>query len=344
MSQSRILEFLLQLQESCGGAIPIDHYMREALYHPEFGYYSKNIRTVGRRGDFATSASLGRVLGLAIDGWICSKKRSCVRLNVIEVGAGSGAMAKTVLGSMGFLGRIGIRYHIVETSPVLRAEQQNTLKRQRVTWHTSMQEALKAVDGKAAVFSNELIDAFPCRVFEKREDTWHEVAIRIEGTNIGEVLLSGTPPPAASALTQNHPDGQRVEVHTSAGEWMASWSHLAREIDILTIDYGERHDTLYHRRPRGTLRAYFHQQRLEGSAVFHRFGKQDITADVNFSDLECWGKKLDWQNLHLQSQGEFIREFVPEKEIEKSPADAALADLSGAGDAFKVLHQKIRNS
>ena len=341
MSQSGLMAFLLELQGANGGAIPVDVFMREALYHPERGYYTKNIRTVGRRGDFATSASLGRVLGQSIAGWIRSRKAEGMGRHVIEVGGGSGAMALTVLKAFSWIDRLGLSYHLVETSPVLRLEQQQLLKGFRISWHESLPDALQASAGKAMVFSNELIDAFPCKVFERRGGVWCEVCIHIDGNTLGEVLLHRPLPPAASALTQDFPDGQRVEVHAAAGEWMASWSACAREVDLLTIDYGSPIGTLYNRRPRGTLRAYFHQQQFSGGSVFHRFGKQDITADVNFSDLEHWGEKLGWKNVRLQSQGQFIREYVSARDIEQSPADAALADLSGAGDAFQVLHQRI---
>jgi SAM-dependent MidA family methyltransferase len=200
------------------------------------------------------------------------------------------------------------------------------------------------LDGVALVFSNELIDAFPCRVFERKVGQWFEVGIRIADGKVHEVLLERALPPASSALDLEVADGQRVEVHAAAGEWMASWSSAAKRVDLLTIDYGGEAAEIYDRRPRGTLRAYFHQQRFDGGAVYARFGKQDITADVNFTDLRLWGERLGWKTVRLESQGAFIRRMIPEKEIERSPADAALADLSGAGDAFRVLHQRIGDS
>lgn len=344
MSHDGLIPFLLDLQEISGGVIPVDRLMREALYHPDYGYYSKNIRTVGRRGDFATSASLGRILGQAVAGWIQAQMALGMGNAVIEVGAGSGAMASTVLDSLSFWNRLRVRYHIVESSPVLQEEQMIALRGRRVHWHDSLGEALHAVSGRAIVFSNELIDAFPCRVFERRDGAWYEVAIRIDGGQLAEVLVTADLPPSASALEMDFPDTQRVEVHTAAGEWLASWAAHAKQVEMLTIDYGGLVDSLYHRRPRGTLRAYFHQQRFDGAAVFHRFGKQDITADVNFSDLQSWGERLGWKTRKLQTQGAFIREFTRPDAWEKNPADSALADLSGAGSAFQVLHQSMDQS
>jgi SAM-dependent MidA family methyltransferase len=65
-----ILSFLLRIQEEHGGVIPVERFMKEALYHPEFGYYTAHIRDVGPRGDFSTSATRGEELGTAIARWI----------------------------------------------------------------------------------------------------------------------------------------------------------------------------------------------------------------------------------------------------------------------------------
>jgi SAM-dependent MidA family methyltransferase len=352
-----LLEFLQRTQAECGGAIPAERAMREALYHPTHGYYARNIRTVGRRGDFATSASLGEALGSGIARWLwqnrilhhgehgaaepasspfsMSSMRSVVPHTwlVIEAGAGSGELARTVLRRLGPWRRLGLHYHIVETSPVLRAEQQRALPQFRVHWHDSMEAALAACDGRALVFSNELLDAFPCRVFEQRDGHWRELGIRVEGGHVAECLLA-CDPPASSALQINAAEGQRVEVNVAAAEWLASWAGTAREVRMLTIDYGDETPALYRRRPRGTLRAYFHHQRFEGVEVWHRFGRQDITADVNFTDLHAWTERLGWRTLALETQAEFL---AAHGAVHAGLHDATLADHTGAGGAFKVL-------
>ncbi len=331
------LDFLLALQTEGGGAIPVERYLREALYHPDFGYYARNIRTVGRRGDFATSASLGEALGTGIARWLRRHRPSGLAWHVIEAGAGSGELARTVLRRLGPLGRPGLTYHIVETSPVLRAEQQRALPQFRVRWHDSMTDALAACGGRALIFSNELIDAFPCRLYERTPGGWTEVGVRIEGGRVSECAV-GRDLPASSALFAEAAPGQRVEVHVSVAEWLASWSSAARQARMLTIDYGDEMPALYRRRLRGTLRAYFHHQRYEGAEVYHRFGKQDLTADVNFTDLRAWTERCGWRTAELTSQAEFL---AAHGAVRAGLHDAELADHTGAGGAFKVLESVI---
>ena len=328
------LDFLLRLQDESGGAIPVERYMQEALYHPEFGYYARHIRTVGRRGDFATSASLGEALGSGIARWIRRHRLPGSPWHVIEAGAGTGELARTILRRLGLWGRRGLTYHIVETSPVLRTEQERALPQFRLRWHDSMAEALEACGGRALIFSNELIDAFPCRLFERRDGRWVEVGVRIEQGRISECALARTPPPG---LPDDSPEGQRIEVHVAAAEWIASWAGSVREARMLTIDYGDILPALYHRRRRGSLRAYFHHQRFEGLEIYHRFGKQDLTADINFTDLQSWTESCGWRTLALTTQAEFLATYGA---THAGLHDAQLADHTGAGAAFKVLVQE----
>ncbi|MCX8494188.1 MAG: hypothetical protein ORN23_08175, partial [Chthoniobacterales bacterium] len=81
--------------------IPLERFMREALHHPTFGYYSSQIHDVGCEGDFSTAASLDPQLGAAIAHWIRQRANELgwrnTRIPVIEVGAGNGLMARSVL-------------------------------------------------------------------------------------------------------------------------------------------------------------------------------------------------------------------------------------------------------
>lgn len=97
---------------------------------------------------------------------------------------------------------------------------------------------------------------------------------------------------------------------------------------MLTIDYGDRAETMYHRRPHGTLRAYLLHQRLEGAEALQYPGRQDLTADVNFSDL------IEWTSPHLET-----KRLASLAEFLGKDAEAEWLDPHGAGGAFKVLEQ-----
>lgn len=370
---SRAADYLRGLIDEEGGSISVERFMREALYHPEFGYYARKVRTVGARGDFSTSATLHPALGLAIarwlaahgDGGIISRRaaetqsgeenrslpqfafhpsaalRLCVRLfrrmfgvrwHVIELGAGTGELAASVLAGLGRWGRRGLRYHIVEVSEGLRATQQTRLANP-VRWHDDMADALRVTNGHALIFSNEFVDAFPVE-----QMAWHEAAqswreVRVRSTQNGcESFVPEVPNGA--------PTSQRIERRHSYRRWLKSWAPQWRAGRMLTIDYGDLWPHGYERRPNGTLRAYWHHQRLEGSEFFARFGQQDLTSDVNFSELEEWGAEVEWGSDPLLNQTHFLRRWLPPKTLANSdPALAFLLDPHGAGGAFKTIEQ-----
>lgn len=296
--------------------------MREALYDPEFGYYTARIRDVGRGGDFSTFATLSDALAKAIAGWIVQTRAR----HVIEVGPGNGELARRILRQLGWWRRLGLRYHLVDVAGPLREAQKKRLRGFRVRRHSTLQEALHDAGGRAWIFSNELPDAFPCRLFENTESGWQEVWVRFAADSIEE-FLKPAPLPDSEIFNPPYLPGQRVEVHESYHRWLRSWAPDWKSGALLTIDYGDLAPALYHRRPRGSLRGYAHHQRLDGSDIYQAPGRIDLTADVNFSDLEAWGHSLGWQTHRHTTLDHFL------------PPDAD-SHTRQAATAFRVLEQK----
>lgn len=317
---------LENLQAECDGSIPFERFMEAALYHPDFGYYTKRVRGVGRAGDFSTWPELHSSLARSIAAWL----RAIPSKHIIEAGAGTGELAAGVLKHLGFLQRLRTTLHIVEISPVLRAAQEKLLKGKNVIWHQDMNEALTAAGGCANIYSNELPDAFPCRVFVRAGAGWKELALTIDGGSAREVLRDCALP-ESSSLQGDPPDGSRVEAHESYRRWLVSWAGSWRRGEMLTVDYGATMPALYHRRLSGSLRAYAHHQRLTGSNVYASFGRRDITADVNFTDLENWGKSLGWETVALSPLSDFIPSLCPGIRLPEA--------FVRAGEAFHVLQQ-----
>lgn len=340
MAENDLRAFLGLLQEECGGAIPFERFMQEALYHPRFGYYTAHITDVGPRGDFSTSATLDQGLGMAIASWIRDRSKSLKwkRTSVIEVGAGNGALASTVIRHLGWLQRLRTHYTIVESSPVLRMRQQKLLSRRRVVWSDSVEKALQKSEGRALIFSNELVDAFPCRLFERTETGWKELGISIgqDGT-LREVFLEQIPLQSAFDRFSRMPIGQRVERHDSYRDWLEPWSPHWKEGALLTIDYGDTEENLYKRRAEGSLRAYWRHQRFNGVGIYARFGRQDITSDVNFSDLIRWGNEYGWKTVSVNTQREFLAIWLFKKS--RRSASERFTTPGDAGDAFRMLEQ-----
>jgi SAM-dependent MidA family methyltransferase len=303
--------------------------MREALFHPEFGYYSENVRTVGAGGDFSTSATLDPNLARAIARWIAERGAGWGTIPVIECGAGTGELARRVLRALPWKTRLRVRYMICETSPSLKLAQRHTLRFRGVSWISSVSQGLHVSKGRALIFSNELADAFPCRVFINGEEGWGELGVRINAEgSLSEAPFGNTLHDDWFRTLSGLPPGHRVERHDSFHAWIKEWAALWKEGAMLTIDYGGITPELQHRSPCGTLRGYWKHRRITGMETYARFGLQDLTADVNFSDLIRLGDLLGWKTLRLSTQEEFV-----------AARCASGSDLGEAAREFLVLEQ-----
>ena len=327
---------------------PFHAFMQRALHDPGRGYYARRVRTIGREGDFSTSATLSDHLARGIARWIVGARRSRPEVrSVIEIGAGSGDLMAGVRRHLGWWQRRGFQFHIVESSPALREKQQLRRDLRGVRWHEDMTRALNDCGGRAIIFHNELLDAFPVTLaeWEEKSAEWQEVwVLARDGVVSGEdrrpLWLREDQRRWFGALREwtvkNPPPSprQRVELAAPLREWLGSWAPLWRGGEMLMVDYGDLFPALYHRRPAGTLRAYFMHQRLEGAGVYANPGRQDITAAVNFTDLRDWCGQLGWGELSYETQAGFLARMgiLADDEI-----SARLGDATDAGGAFKCL-------
>ncbi len=322
--------------EGEGGAAPFWRFMEAALYDPGFGYYARRIREVGARGDFATSASLSPRLGRAIAAWMEAEGAAGGCREVIEIGPGSGQLHLALRQALGWRGRWHWRSHLVERSEVLGRAQRAALGRGRAQWHRDPAEALAAAGGRALIFSNELVDAFPATLWQRQDGEWQEVWLELEGSGrVVEVLRAGGDC-GTSLAAGDFAEGQRVECHEGYRDWLKGWRPQWLGGTMLTIDYGELGKRLYERRLGGSLRGYRRHERVEGVALYQDPGSADVTADVNFSDLLKWGVAAGLRNVALESQGDFLSRYSRGR----SEVDARLADPAGVGGAFLCLQQR----
>jgi SAM-dependent MidA family methyltransferase len=332
--------WLAEAVRSEGGRITFERFMELALYHPVHGYYTRHVSTIGRSGDFSTGTTIGDSLVRSVAAWLKAeaKQLSMPVAHVIELGGGTGRLAAGILHSFPPWQRV--RYQIVEVSNTLREIQERELRGKRVQWEDSVEAALKTVKGEAILISNEFVDAFPCQRFEREANGWKEIVLALEGDLWREEYSERCWPPASSTLAFEYATGQRVEILQSYRNWLTNLDRHLRRGAILTIDYGGSPDEIYRRRPAGTTRAYFRHQRIDGMGIYLRPGQQDLTSDVNFVDLKSWGEQLGLQTVQLITQADFIRQWANPRSTSQKMADQYLANESGMGEAFKVLHQR----
>jgi SAM-dependent MidA family methyltransferase len=122
---------------------------------------------------------------------------------------------------------------------------------------------------------------------------------------------------------------------------------------VLTVDYGHAAAELYDEcHMRGTLLAYHGHRASED--FYASPGEQDLTAHVNFTALESWGKRVGLETTGCASQTAFLlalgqgNEFADlydegQTETERMKARLQLKTLvypEGMGERFQVLVQR----
>lgn len=349
---------LLRREIASRGPIPFARFMELALYHPEWGYYERAGTTVGRRGDFYTSVSVGPVfgelLGFRFARWLSGLPGA--RVHLVEAGAHDGRLAADVLGFFEthepeLTHRL--EYWLLEPSAQRRARQAERLKGfgGRVHQAGDWQELPRV---RGAIFSNELLDALPVHrlTWCKRLGTWSEVGVDFSGEGFVWANVPGDAarlaPLVSAELGAVLPEGFTIEAGTAAVEW---WRQAAAALEtgwLLTMDYGDAPGERFQPgRIRGTLRAYRdHRVRLE---VLADPGSQDLTAHVDFGGLLSAGEAGGLKTEGLWRQEQFLAGILREVEagMGKFPAWTperlrqcrTLLHPAHLGSSFKVLVQ-----
>jgi SAM-dependent MidA family methyltransferase len=314
------------------GVMSFEKFMDLALHHQQYGYYSRSISGIGKRGDFTTTVEISPALPKAIANWAVRELKKTKTIHLIELGPGSGKLANAVIQSLPLIYRLRVKMHLVESSEPLRNQQKKLSGLKKAQWHIDIQSALESCVGKACIYSNEFFDAFPVRLFEKYENDWHEVMLEINSNGcIIEKLQRCLELPDSTIFDEKFANGQRVEVHESVQQWMNQLASSWCAGSMLTIDYGDEVSDLYHRKLGGGVRAYLAQVYLVGSEIYQNPGRQDITSDINFTDLIQWSSTFAKWN-RIQSQHNFLVQKIEQKNL----GDTYSANLDGAGSAFKV--------
>jgi SAM-dependent MidA family methyltransferase len=144
------------------GPITFAAFMEAALYDPEHGFYSRS--PVGEQGDFVTSPHVSAAFGAMVaaqvlDFWDLLERPD--PFDVVEVGAGSGTLARQVLQAVPSELALGVRYRAVERSASARKALVATAAESglRIEVHPTVGDLPTGLVG--CLVANELLDNLP---------------------------------------------------------------------------------------------------------------------------------------------------------------------------------------
>jgi SAM-dependent MidA family methyltransferase len=336
--------------ERAGGWISFARYMALALYAPGLGYYMAGARKLGADGDFVTAPELGPLFGHTVAHQVAQGLEAAGG-DVLEIGAGSGALAASVLEALEQADRLPANYLILELSPELRARSRDTLAArvphllERVAWLNGLPPALTGV-----VLGNEVLDAMPVHVVRSHAGAIEEagVALAPDSTQFEWAHRPAPAEVADAAHALELPDGYTTEIGLVARGFVASVAAMLERGLALFIDYGFPRAEYYHpQRRSGTLMCHY-RHRAHGDPFFLP-GLQDITAHVDFTGIAeaAHGAGADLHGYATQAQflincglTEVMTRVPPEDTRRYAPLAGTANRLTSPaemGELFKAL-------
>lgn len=307
LAASRKLEQRICAQiEAAGGWIDFSRYMDLALYEPGLGYYSGGSAKFGAGGDFVTAPEISPLFGRALAQQVAQVLR-LVGGDVIEAGAGSGALACDLLLALEALDCLPRHYFILEVSDDLR-ERQRTLLRERagalaerVVWLERLPERIEG-----CVVANELLDALPVHVLRWSTDGVYERGVTCADGRLGwhdGEQAQGVLREQAGALPVA--SGTISEIGMQAQAWVSTVGQALQRGALLLVDYGFGEREFYHpQREHGTLMCHYRQHAHDDP--FFLPGLQDITAHVDFTAIAVAGRQAGLRLGGFVTQAQFL--------------------------------------
>jgi len=362
---SRSLAALIRAQlAAAGGWLSFERFMELALYAPGLGYYSAGSVKIGVGGDFVTAPEVSDLFNRCVARQ-CAEILTVTGGEILELGAGTGRMAATVLTALAAQGVLPQRYAILEVSADLAARQRARLAqlppqlRERVVWL----ERLPETPLQGVMLANEVADCLPCRRFTWRDGAVRELGVALAAAVGGngacgeEISFREQCAPADAALARaceallaslpgELPQGYASEVCLRVEPWIASLSECLGRGVLLLCDYGLPRRHYYHReRASGTLRCHF-KQRAHADPYIN-VGVQDITAWVDFTRIAEAALAADLTLAGFATQAGFLLAAGLEALVAEAGDSAQRARLAGEarrlvlpeemGEAFKFM-------
>ncbi len=338
---------------TAGGWIPFSQYMELALYAPGLGYYSAGARKLGAEGDFTTAPEMSPLFGQVLAQQVRDLfAEDGLPRAILEVGAGSGSLAASLLEELERLDATPDDYFILELSADLRQRERDTLAERvpallpRVTWLNQLPPSFSGV-----IIGNEVLDAMPVELVRSSGDSSSDSS-GAHGVEQGGVCWSTDANafalkwrPATIELADNvHAlaapalavPGYQSEIGLAASAFITSIASMLYHGAAIFFDYGFPRAEFYHpQRTEGTLMCHY-RHRAHGDPLFLP-GLQDITAHVDFSAIAAAGHAAGLEVLGYTSQSHFLINCGITELLSRVDPDDLRAYLPLAGAAQHLL-------
>ncbi len=285
----RVVASLHELIIAAGGSVSFGEYMQHALYAPGLGYYAAGASKFGAAGDFVTAPEVSPLFGRVTARQCAGVLRELRGGSVLELGAGSGALAVQVLETLAGQDCLPDSYRILEVSADLRDRQQQRIAMlpprlaDRVSWIDRLPRQFRGV-----VLANEVADALPVERFRKAAHGIEQGRVTVTDGRFAwryaeaPEWLASAVHALEESLGRALPAGYESELSPGLPGWIADIGASLEDALVLLFDYGVSRCEYYApERNGGWLRCHFRHRVHNDPFVYP--GIQDLTAWVDFT-------------------------------------------------------------
>ncbi len=358
-SHSQTLARLIQKEiQAQNGQISFAKYMEMALYAPGLGYYAAGKNKLGGKGDFTTAPEISPLFGATIVQTLLPIIKHLQNLNlpvqILEFGAGTGALAESILIELQSQDIEVDSYSVLDLSADLIERQQSRLAQPFpvVNWINQLPKNFTGI-----ILAKEVLDAMPSELITdpNQQSVFKDVTLAKESSedaiNFRHCLGKEVPQAMLPECLrqQSFENGYTTEININAKAWMNSISEILDKGILLTIDYGfPEHEYYHQQRNQGTVMGHYAHHAIQDPFFYP--GLCDLTAHVDWTSIANTGINSGLSLLGFTSQasylldagiGSLLMEKVdPSNSTEFMPHSNAIQKLlseAEMGELFKVM-------
>ena len=336
-------------------------YMHDCLYTPKLGYYTGGLDKIGTTGDFTTAPEHSEIFSYTLAQQISQIISNIKNPVILELGAGSGKMATNILQELSKLNTLPLEYWILEPSIDLQDKQYKLIKKHHpnLIHKTKWLSTTPTKKFNGIIIGNEVIDAMPVHALEINPNGVFELGVNLDTNtqkfnwcqldkpnqtlinyiynnkylkNIAESITNSK----QENIPQTNTNIFSSQVNLALEPWLKDISKNLAQGAIIFLDYGDNEKHYYAAdKNQGSIRC-FYQHRIHDDPFVYP-GLQDITADVNFTQLATAAYNIGLQINGYTNQAMFLHSCNIDQVIQNQYPNPSPADKIKISNQTKLI-------
>ena len=328
--------------------ISLEEFMQVSLHDKDFGYY-KSSKPIGSQGDFITSPEISQLYGEMVGLWLSQiiVTNNIVKCNLIELGPGNGTLMTDIVRVIRKVlkNQPSIKIHFLENNIHFIKK----LNEQFV--NANFHSDIETIPDEFSIYiANEFFDALPITQLKKTKDKLTNLVIKKDcnGKLQQEFMEDKNVIQNKDLLDVELKDGDIYEYSKQLNNIIQIIADKLKQFGgfIYFADYG--YTKLNYKSTLSSMK------NNKVTNFLDNIGKQDLTAHVNFQNINKILIDYGFDNSKIVKQSKFLKEIGielraeklietnPQKEKEILSGLNRLIGLDEMGSLFKIIYSEYK--